>query len=134
MRVRPMCVAQPVRRELLLKPRRCGRSGKDLPDALVGDRDDSLVELLAVGQELERVPGPPAHPDGAPAVLPIERHVAAGPIDVGHELSPPQLHELIDAGAGPIERLDDRAIPRLLFNGREQPKDLDLFEPPFGAP
>ena len=65
-----------MRRELLQPPCRSG-SREDLPDALIGDRDDPLVGLLAVSEELQRVPGPLADPDRAPAVLPIERHVAA---------------------------------------------------------
>jgi len=36
-------MAQPVRRELLLQPRRFGRRGEDLADALVRDRDDPVV-------------------------------------------------------------------------------------------
>ena len=66
-------------------------------------------------------------------MLPIERHVAAGAVDNRDELPASQLHELVDAGARPIERLDDRAIAQLLFDGREQPIDLDFLEPPLGS-
>ena len=49
-------MAQLVRRERLLQAR--GRGGReDLAAALVGDRDDPLVELLAVHQDLERSTG-----------------------------------------------------------------------------
>ena len=130
MRVRATCMAQPVRREPLLQPRSCGGSREDLADALVGDRDDSRVGLLALSEELERVPGPPADPDGAPAVLSIERHVAARAVDVSDELPAFELHEFSDACARVVERLDDRAIARLLLNGGEQPQELDLFESP----
>jgi hypothetical protein len=123
-----------LRRELLLQPRRCGGRGEDLADALVRDRDDPLVGLFAVSQELERVPGPPAEPDRASAVLAIERDVAAGTIDVGDELLPLELHELVDPGTRTVERLDDRAIARLLLDGREQPEELDLFQAPLGPP
>jgi hypothetical protein len=67
-------------------------------------------------------------------VLPIERHVAAGAIDVGHELLALELHELVDPGTGAIQRLDDGAIARLVLNGREQPEKLDLLQPALGSP
>jgi hypothetical protein len=63
MGVRAVRMAEPVRRELLLQPRRRGRRREDLPDPLVGDRDDSLVGLVAVREKLQRIPGPPADPN-----------------------------------------------------------------------
>jgi hypothetical protein len=141
-------MAQPVLRELLLQPRRLGGGREDLADAFIGDRDDSddsRVGLLALSEELERVPRWPADPDRAPAVLPMERHVnrqccrashgasrSRRPVDVGDELPPPQLHELADAGARTVERLDDGAIARLPFNRGQQPEDLDLFQAALG--
>src|ERR1035438_416091 len=115
MRVRPVRMPQPVWRELLLQARGRGGSREGLPDALVGDRNDPRVGLFAVGEKLQRIPGPPADPDRAPAVLPIERHVAAGTVDVRDELLPLELHELVDASTGAIQCLDDSAIARLLL-------------------
>jgi len=45
-------------------------------------------------------------------VFAVERDVAVGTVDVGHELPAPQLHELVDPGARTVQCLDDRAIAR----------------------
>jgi hypothetical protein len=48
-------MAEPVRRELLLQPRRLSGGREDLPDALVGDRDNPVVGLLLPRVSLEVV-------------------------------------------------------------------------------
>jgi hypothetical protein len=53
MGVRPVGMAQPVRRDLLLQPGRFGGRGKDLANALVRDRDDPVVGLFALGAALD---------------------------------------------------------------------------------
>jgi hypothetical protein len=43
------------------------------------------------------------------------------------------LHdEFRNAGARIVERFDDRAIARLVFEGREQPEELELLEASLG--
>jgi hypothetical protein len=51
--------------------------------------------------------------------LPIERHVAAGVVDVGNELSAPELREFVNPGSLAVQCLDDGTITRLLLHGRE---------------
>jgi hypothetical protein len=77
MRMRAIRVAQPMRREILLQSRCCGRRREDLPDQLVGDRDDSLVGLLAVREKLQGIPAPPGRPDRASAADPNSSDVSA---------------------------------------------------------
>ena len=113
MGVRAVGMAQPVGRDLLLQPRRRGGRGEDLADALVGDRNDPLVGVLPVRQELQRFPRPAADPNGPSAVLTVKGDVATRALEVRDQLSAPQLHELFDAGAGAIERFDDGAIAGL---------------------
>jgi hypothetical protein len=47
---------------------------------------------------------------------------------------PLELHELVDPSAGTVQRLDDRAIARLVLDGGKQPEKLDLFQPSLGPP
>jgi hypothetical protein len=76
--------------------------------------------------------GAPADPDRPATVLAVEGHVAAGAVDVGHELPAPRLHELVDPSTGAVQGLNDRANARLLFDHGEQPEQLDLLVPALG--
>jgi hypothetical protein len=59
----------------------------------------------------------------------LKRHVAARAVDVAHELTAPQLHELVDPNSSDVEC---SMIGRLLLHGGEQPEQLDLLVPALG--
>jgi hypothetical protein len=53
------------------------------------------------GRRLTRIVHPPCFPRSVT--------LTASAVDLSHELPAPHRHELVDAGAGAIQRLDDRA-------------------------